>query len=169
MAPRTPRGATVEIVVDEVYLFYVCSSCSVIFYCILFMFVHFLIWSSCWTVTMSQRTQSNRSSSCIDLSKIYFRLSSLMAHLVKSEAVVKVHVFNLALYPDPFPLASAFRNILMYGSHFTVCALSVGWFQDTQCGFKVRPPLCLQLSAQTPPRTVIHPARHTANELPRKE
>ena len=32
----------------------------------------------------------------------------------------------------------------MYGFHFTLRILGVGWIQDTQCGFKVRPlpPIC---------------------------
>ena len=28
----------------------------------------------------------------------------------------------------------------MYGFHFTLRVLGVGWIKDTQCGFKVRPP-----------------------------
>ena len=35
----------------------------------------------------------------------------------------------------------------MYGFHFTLRVLGVGWIQDTQCGFKVRPPLRLQLNS----------------------
>ena len=44
-------------------------------------------------------------------------------------------------------------------AHFTLRALGVGWIQETQCGFKVCPPLRLQLSSLCPPcNTALHPA-----------
>lgn len=59
----------------------------------------------------------------------------------------------------------------MYGFHFTLRALGVGWIQDTQCGFKVCPPLRLQLNPLTPPTQlftrpaaqVLFPPLHLAN------
>lgn len=44
------------------------------------------------------------------------------AHLVKSEAVVK---------------RSFIRNLLMYGFHFLLRTVGVGYIHDTQCGFKL--------------------------------
>ncbi|KAG9024995.1 dolichyl-phosphate beta-glucosyltransferase [Tulasnella sp. UAMH 9824] len=43
------------------------------------------------------------------------------AHLVKTEAVVK---------------RSFIRNLLMYGFHFLLRTVGVGYIYDTQCGFK---------------------------------
>nr|VWO97038.1 Glycosyltransferase [Ganoderma boninense] len=48
------------------------------------------------------------------------------AHLVKTEAVVKVRVAR-----------SFIRNVLMYGLHTILRIVGVGHIRDTQCGFKL--------------------------------
>ncbi|KAG6841250.1 hypothetical protein C0991_000534 [Blastosporella zonata] len=62
------------------------------------------------------------------------------AHLVKSEAVVKVRVdFSLSPAFDLLPPTqrSLLRNILMYGLHTILRIVGVGHIRDTQCGFKL--------------------------------
>jgi dolichyl-phosphate beta-glucosyltransferase len=59
------------------------------------------------------------------------------AHLVKTEAVVKV---GLIQYDDillNFSQRSLLRNILMYGLHTILRIVGVGHIRDTQCGFKL--------------------------------
>lgn len=60
----------------------------------------------------------------------------------------------------------------MYGFHFTLRVLGVGWIQDTQCGFKVRPPHPSQRDSLTPSLTqlftrpaaqALFPPLHLAN------
>ena len=65
------------------------------------------------------------------------------AHLVKSEAVVKVP--TRLLYPSLTILTVGFmylqrsllRNILMHGLHTILRIVGVGHIRDTQCGFKL--------------------------------
>jgi dolichyl-phosphate beta-glucosyltransferase len=65
------------------------------------------------------------------------------AHLVKTEAVVKVqyHLFHalvLGLTRSPFRYQRSFlRNVLMYGLHTILRIMGVGHIRDTQCGFKL--------------------------------
>jgi dolichyl-phosphate beta-glucosyltransferase len=59
----------------------------------------------------------------------------------------------------------------MYGFHFTLRVLGVGWIQDTQCGFKVRAPLPSRRNLSTPPPQLftrpaaqaLFPPLHLAN------
>jgi hypothetical protein len=52
----------------------------------------------------------------------------------------------------------------MYGFHFTLRVLGVGWIQDTQCGFKVGSSLS-RPNSLTHPRVALHAARR-AGHLP---
>lgn len=76
-----------------------------------------------------------------------------MAHIIESEAVVKVYVFNLPLYSDPFPPAFCDPKppnvwIPLYSSR-TQRGVDPGHPMRIQ----VRPLLPLQLNLLTPPRT----------------
>jgi len=67
------------------------------------------------------------------------------AHLVKTEAVVKVRPFLFLFFPLPFLYVSLravrqrsfLRNFLMYGLHTVLRVAGVGHVRDTQCGFKL--------------------------------
>lgn len=62
------------------------------------------------------------------------------AHLVKSEAVVKVCLQKVPLDPgliECLAQRSLLRNILMYGLHTILRIVGVGHIRDTQCGFKL--------------------------------
>lgn len=64
------------------------------------------------------------------------------AHLVKSEAVVKVcRTYAFSFYPVYLYVSPAqrsfIRNILMYGLHTILRIVGVGHIRDTQCGFKL--------------------------------
>ena len=66
------------------------------------------------------------------------------AHLVKSEAVVKVcSVLTFACQIPKLILSLSFlqrsllRNVLMYGLHTVLRIVGVGHIRDTQCGFKL--------------------------------
>lgn len=62
------------------------------------------------------------------------------AHLVKSEAVVKVCLAPLILarsFVNVRAQRSLLRNILMYGLHTILRIVGVGHIRDTQCGFKL--------------------------------
>lgn len=61
------------------------------------------------------------------------------AHLVKTEAVVKVRVTSTSSISYSYHLQqrSVIRNILMYGLHTILRVVGVGHIRDTQCGFKL--------------------------------
>jgi dolichyl-phosphate beta-glucosyltransferase len=60
------------------------------------------------------------------------------AHLVKTEAVVKVGGSQTARYWSlTSSQRSPLRNVLMYGLHAVLRVVGVGHIQDTQCGFKL--------------------------------
>lgn len=66
------------------------------------------------------------------------------ARLVKTAAVVKVSASG-AVAGQTCSLSSCIhsqrsfiRNLLMYGFHFLLRTVGVGYIHDTQCGFKVR-------------------------------
>ena len=62
------------------------------------------------------------------------------AHLVKSEAVVKVSIMPLQIWTHAESMdsqRSKMRNALMHGFHLFLRTIGVGGIRDTQCGFKV--------------------------------
>lgn len=62
------------------------------------------------------------------------------AHMVNTEAVVKVfhtaYPFSTEADAGRFTKRSFIRNLLMYGFHFLLRTVGVGYIHDTQCGFK---------------------------------
>lgn len=78
------------------------------------------------------------------------------AHLVKTEAVVKVRcsvLFDTSISHALVKQRSLLRNVLMYGLHTILRIVGVGHIRDTQCGFK----LFTRRAAQE-----IFPAQHLA-------
>lgn len=66
------------------------------------------------------------------------------AHLVSTEAVVKVSLFSyfalfakLTVYPSPCIQRSLLRNLLMRSFHLYLSLLGLRTIRDTQCGFKL--------------------------------
>ena len=64
------------------------------------------------------------------------------AHLVKTDAVVKVNIHSLIVVMLELTFLfslqrSLLRNILMYGLHTILRIVGVGHIRDTQCGFKL--------------------------------
>jgi len=71
---------------------------------------------------------------------------------------------GLVLYPNPFyALALRDSQLPNVGLPLYPPCLGVGWIQDTQCGFKVIPPLLATQFINRPSCTAVHSASRASN------